>query len=384
MPPAPPILAGVTILEPMPGFLSLGQATARRTLLNAAAGGRLHRTLLVHGPAEAGKAAFVDDLLALLFCVDAEVERRPCNRCAGCRTARARTHPDLVVGSPDGWREARSAGESIVAAARRWLLENAGAPVQAERRVTLIEQADKANEQTQSALLKMLEEPLPRQMFVLVADEPARLLPTIRSRVQSLRIGAVPRPDLVRWLTEHRQLPQDQADSLARIAHGLHRTALDYVDHPARLTWWRQTQLELLDLLERGPADRFGSIRDLLTSASRFEAAGDDESLDAEGEPMTGAAAEQRAGALRVIDAWLSLARDLVVAGAGRPTLAPGAELHDQLPAIAARLDPRQLLAFVGHLEDAREALRQNAAPILAMQAAMLMWPGGAPAVRAR
>jgi hypothetical protein len=88
-----------------------------------------------------------------------------------------------------------------------------------------------------------------------------------------------------------------------------------------------------------------------------------------------GAAAEQRGGALRVIDAWLGLARDLAVAAAGRPALAPGASLHPRLPAIAPRLDPRALIAFIEHLEASREALRQNAAPILAMQAAMLIWP---------
>lgn len=374
MPSAPPILARVTITEPLPGFLSLGQATARRTLLNGALRGRLQRTLLVHGPAGAGKAAFVDDLLALLFCASVDPAQRPCNACSGCRRARARTHPDLVVGSPERWREERSAGESIVAAARRWLLANAGAPVEAERRVTLIEEADRTNEQTQSALLKVLEEPGPRQMFVLVADEPARLLPTIRSRVQAVRVGAVPRPQLVEWLTERRQLPEDQADSLARIAEGLQERALDFVDHPERLAWWRQTQLELLDLLERGPADRFGSIRDLLTSAARLQAGPVDEG-DGESEPVAGAAAEQRAGALRVIEAWLGLARDLAVAGAGRPALAPGAGLHPQLPTIAPRIDQRELVAFIEHLEATREALRQNVAPILAMQAAMLTWP---------
>ncbi|MGI8999628.1 MAG: hypothetical protein ACR2GO_07970, partial [Candidatus Limnocylindria bacterium] len=91
-----------------PGFLSVGQVTACRIGRQSAERGRVGRTLLVHGPAGSGKDAFVDDLLALLFCADADPLHRPCNACRGCRDGRARIHPDLVIGSPDVWREQRS------------------------------------------------------------------------------------------------------------------------------------------------------------------------------------------------------------------------------------------------------------------------------------
>lgn len=375
MPPYPPILGGVTISQPMPGFLSLGQPVARRTVQRAAAAGRLQATLLIHGPAGAGKAAFVDDLLALLFCSATPIDARPCNTCRGCRQARARGHADLVVGSPETWRALRSTGESIVAAARRWLLDQSGAPIVADRRVILVEHVDQANEQTQNALLKVLEEPAPRQMFVLVADEPARLLPTIRSRAQSLRIGAVPRGDLAAWLMEIRNVPADQADALARIAGGLPETALGYVDDSARrLDWWRRTQLQLVELLERGRADRFAAVRDLLDDAARL---GMPDLVAADGDAEAGGstASAQRGAAIVVIDAWLSLARDLLVAASGRPQMAPASQVVPDLADLARRVDRGQLLACVARLEEAREGLRQNAAPVLAMQALMLSWP---------
>ena len=190
---------------PIAGFQSLGQPQARAAALRAAQSGRLQRTLLVHGPAGAGKGAFTNDLLALLFCQADDPTLKPCNACRGCRDARARSHPDLVVGGPAQWREERATGESIVAAARRWLLASAGSPILADQRVILIEGADRANEQAQNALLKALEEPLPRQMFVLVANEPGRLLPTIRSRAQPLRVGPVPKAELRQWLTGTRR-----------------------------------------------------------------------------------------------------------------------------------------------------------------------------------
>jgi hypothetical protein len=356
------------------GFLSLGQATPRAIVQRSAASGRLQRTLLVHGPAGSGKGAFVDDLLALLLCQTADGER-PCNACAGCRQARARTHPDLVIGSPERWREERSTGESIVAAARSWLADSAGAPIAGERRVILVEGVDRANEQTQNALLKALEEPTSRHMFVLVADEPTRVLPTIRSRAQALRVGSVPRAELVDWLVDRERLPIDQADALARIAGGMAGTAIGYARSPQLVDWRRRTQRELLGLLARGRADRFGSVRDLLADAARLGS--DQPTSDVvpleDGAKPTGAA--QREAALLIVDAWLGLTRDLLVAAAGRPGIAASVALDPDLPGIAERIGGAAIRDFIGLLERIRDGLRQNAAPRLALEVAMLSWP---------
>lgn len=365
------------------GFLSLGQPIARAAVLRAAAGDRLQRTLLVHGPMGAGKGAFVDDLLALLLCSDPSAGRRPCNGCRSCRDARARTHPDLVIGSPERWRDARSTGESIVAAARRWLLESSGTPIAGDRRVILVEGVDRAGEQAQNALLKALEEPLARQMFVLVADDLGHVLPTIVSRSQLLRIGAVPRRELVEWLMDRERLPEDQADALARIADGLPGRAIGFARQPELVEWRRRTQAELLGLLSRGVANRFASVRDLLDQAPRAgmgpEAAPADE--PAGDEPgavpprIAGTGAAQRAAALAIVEAWQGLTRDLLVSAAGRPAMAPAAHLMPELESTARSLRPEALAGFLNLTERIRDGLLQNAAPRLALERAMLSWP---------
>lgn len=374
----PPILDPVIETIEEPGFRSVGHPTARRMVRQAAERGRLGRTLLVSGPAGAGKGAFVDDLLALAFCSDSDVPSRPCNACRGCRDARARSHPDLVIGSPESWRESRSTGESIVGAARRWLLEAAGAPVTADRRIVLIEGADRANEQTQNALLKALEEPSDRHTFVLVADEPWRLLPTIRSRCQLVRIGRVPTDDLTAFLVDRRQLPEDLATGVARLSHGLVGRALRLVDHRETLDWRRRVQTELLALLERGRAERFGAVRELLDETVRLGTAPRPEEEDGAPTP----ASLQRAAAATLVDAWIDLARDLLVVAAGRPALAPGGELGPELAAAADRLEPRALAEFAALLERIHDGLRENAAPRLSLEAAMLAWPTLSPTNR--
>ena len=366
-----PIL--VTVIDaPPPGFQTVGQYAAQRVARHAAERGRGGRTLLIHGPPGAGKTAFVDDLLALAFCTDADLGRRPCNACRGCRDARARTHPDLVIGSPGSWRDSRSTGESIVAVARRWLLDAAGAPVVGARRVVLIERADDANEQIQNALLKALEEPTDRHVYLLVADEPSKLLPTIRSRCQPLRIGPVPREELVSLLMDRRPLPADLAESLATLAGGLPGLALRYADDKAALEWRSAVQRELLGLLERDRAERFGAIGDLLAEADRLEAAPRQPS---EGDEARLAPSAQRGAAVRVVGAWLGLTRDLLVAAAGRPELAPSGELAPEIDRLARRIGTRPLVAMVKTLEHMHDGLRENAAPRLTLEVGMLAWP---------
>jgi hypothetical protein len=191
-------------------------------------------------------------------------------------------------------------------------------------------------------------------------------------------MGAVAREELVEWLVGRERLPADQAEALARIADGLPGRAIGFARQPDLVEWRRRTQGELLDLLGRGTADRFGTVRDLLDQAPRPDPAALPEESPAADEPgarPAGAAAAQRSAALAVVDAWQALTRDLLVAGAGRPGIAPGAHLLPGLEDAAAGLQPPALLSFLALLERTRDGLLQNAAPRLALEAAMLAWP---------
>jgi DNA polymerase III, delta subunit len=252
----------------------------------------------------------------------------------------------------------------------------------ADRRVVVIDGADRANEQTQNALLKVLEEPTDRHTFVLVADEPQRLLPTIRSRSRQLRIGPVPRADLVAHLMDRMRLPADLAEVLAQMSGGLVGSAIGFVEQSSRLEWRRRVARELLALLERGRADRFAAVRELLDDAGRLASppmSGAADDVEGDG-PRTPASA-QRDAAVLIVDAWLSVTRDLLVASVGRAELAPSRELVPELERLAGHIGPGELSEMVGMLERIHEALRQNAAPRLALEAAMLNWPFVSPPV---
>jgi DNA polymerase-3 subunit delta' len=362
--------------SPRRGFLTIGQPVAERLVHRMLTEGGGPATILVHGPPGVGKGSFVDDVVATALCEGADPGTRPCNACSGCEQARARTHPDLVVASPAGWRADRGNGESIVGAARRWLADVAGAPIAGRWRVVVIEHADAANEQVQNALLKVLEEPGPRQLFVLVADDALRLAPTIRSRAQAVRLGPVRGDELARWLLERRPMTDEQATTLARLADGRVGRARTLADRPELLEWRRRTQHDLLALRARGRAERLAAVRELLDDTAPLVAPGTDGDGVDEGEPArrtpTGV---HRAAAIAIVEAWVDLARDLAVAASGSPTLAVSAELVPEVLEAAGERPPADWARAAIALDRIRDAIEENVSPRLALEAAMLSWP---------
>jgi DNA polymerase-3 subunit delta' len=361
------------------GFQTVGQPTARAIAERAVRDGRIGQTLLVHGPAGSGKRLFVEDLAALVLCDADPPAERPCNACRACRLARSGTHPDVAFGSPERWRAGRAGEESIVAAARRWVLDVAGAPVAGPLRIAIIEDADGCSEQIQNALLKALEEPSPRHLFVLVADDPSRLLPTIRSRSQPLRLGAVPHAELTAWLMDRHGLPADQAAPIARMAGGRVGQAATYATQPDLVAWRLGVQRRLLAALASGRAERFGLARDLLDDAAQLIGRGQGgvavEPLEDEPGGPRRSVGEQRAGAAAILSAWIDLGRDLALAAAGRDGLTSGRDVLEDLAAAATAIGAEAATRAVRRLAAIRDALEENASPRLALEVAMLDWP---------
>lgn len=179
--------------------------------------------LLIDGPQGVGQFELAMAIVAAWLCEadpDQRDRGRACGHCAGCRLLQSRTHPDLKVLLPEALREAlgweggeaasveSEGGKSKAKPSREIKVEAlrdavAFAQQTAARgrgKVVLIHPAERMNAIAANTLLKTLEEPPGALRFVLSSNAAQRLLPTVRSRCQVLRLPLPPAEPAVAWL----------------------------------------------------------------------------------------------------------------------------------------------------------------------------------------
>ena len=180
----------------------VGQVAAERVLVEAAASGRLHHGWLLTGREGIGKATlayrFARHLLAETGERDAfGASLAVAEDTTAYRQVLALSHPGLLVlRRPYDVKAKRFAASIPVDEVRRlrgFLAHSADAGAY---RVVIVDSADELNPNAANALLKSLEEPPARTVFLLVSSEPGRLLPTIRSRCRTLALAPLGQEDL--------------------------------------------------------------------------------------------------------------------------------------------------------------------------------------------
>lgn len=207
----------------------VGQEQAALTLRRAAAagaeilaGGRgagMTHAWLFTGPPGSGREEAARAFAAALFCPD-----QGCGHCDLCHQVAIGSHPDLEIVRPQGL----SYG---VKDTRQLILRAAGAPTLGRWRVVLFEDADRATEGASNALLKAIEEPPPRTVWLLCAPAPDDMMITIRSRCRQVTLVTPPTAAVAHVLATRENVPPAMAEFAARAAQGhidrARRLALD-------------------------------------------------------------------------------------------------------------------------------------------------------------
>lgn len=161
-------------LEPL-----LGNDQLKQNLARSLSAGHISHFYLLSGPAGSGKRTLGRLLGAAILCREKE---RPCMRCPACRKALAGTHPDFItVDDP----EKKTVPVELIRRAREDMYLQ---PNEADFKIYLFPRAQDMGIPGQNALLKVLEEPPGYGVFLLLTDNPNRLLPTVRSRCVQLNL----------------------------------------------------------------------------------------------------------------------------------------------------------------------------------------------------
>ena len=223
--------------------------------LRALAGAqRLPHALLFCGMEGVGKRRTARVLARTLLCTGGG--DAPCGHCDACRTMAAGVHPDYFEVVP----EVRGKGAAMIRteAVRDILIAASGAPVQAQRRIILIDGAETMNETAANRLLKTLEEPSGEVLFILVTHAYDAVLPTIRSRAVRIAFGALPRVEIAAALMER---GVEDAAALAALADGSLGRAYALADEGLAL---RDEALDLLAQLRTlGIEDLWGRAAEI-------------------------------------------------------------------------------------------------------------------------
>lgn len=163
--------------------------------------GRISHFYLISGPQGSGKHTLATELAAAILC---RGEDRPCHVCPACRKVFGSGHPDFItVDDP----EKKTVSVDLIRQARSDIYIQ---PNESNRKIYLFPRAQDMGIPSQNALLKVLEEPPAYGVFILLTDNPQKLLPTVRSRCTELALSALPEDLLAAQL--RRLYPQaDQA-----------------------------------------------------------------------------------------------------------------------------------------------------------------------------
>lgn len=366
----------------------IGQERVVATLQRAVAGSRhaMTHAWLFTGPPGSGRSNAARAFAAALQCPDGG-----CGVCQTCTTTLSGAHPDVTL--------VRTEKLSIGVDEVRDLVRRAAmAPTLGRRQVLIVEDADRVTERGADALLKAIEEPAPRTVWLLCAPSPDDVIVTIRSRCRRVELSTPNEHAIAELLQRRDQVDPDTAAFAARVAQGHIGRARALARNPAA----REQRATVLGLPQR-----LGSLGACLTAAAGVVQAAADEAatitteLDAreraalsealgmstrgarprntqaalgalEDEQKLRAKRLQRDALDRVLTELTSYYRDVLVLQTGAGSALINTEFAGAIRELADRLSPAATVRRLDAILACRTALETNVAPLLAMESLMI------------
>ena len=306
---------------------------------------------LLSGPPHVGKMAFAINLCQAVNCFEKKGE--PCGSCAQCIRIAEGHHADIKILAPGQGEEGRPARtmigiNEIKESLRRVHLN----PFEGSTSVVILDGAEFMSDEGANALLKTLEEPPPQVLFLLLTTNEGAVLPTVRSRCQSLTLVPLSKNKMVERLVNSHQTTPEQAEHLFRLSRGCLGWAIDALEDPQVLEQ-RQADLEKIqETLDAGLETRFTYANEV---AALF--------------------GSDRDAAKDLLALWLRWWRDLLLIKEGAEDFLHNSDHTDALKTQASGLSTAEIMQFINRIIQTLSNLDSNANPRLAMEVLMLNLP---------
>jgi DNA polymerase-3 subunit delta' len=225
-------------------------------------------------------------------------------------------------------------------------------PYEGKHRVFIIDSAEYLNEESSNCLLKTLEEPPPKVLFILLTVNDNMLLPTIVSRCQRIEVHPLPAPGIERALIERWQVASDRARVLSRLCHGSIGWAISAAQDEKLIEERSQRLAELTNLTDESLEQRFSFAARL---AVRF--------------------GKRRDTVDETLQLWLEWWRDILLVREGCAQLITNVDQEKTLSQHARCYSLIEVRGFIEAIRAASEQLEQNANPRLVLEVLMLNIP---------
>jgi len=301
-----------------------------------------HAYLLV-GPRHVGKRTLAINLAQALNCDD---PNPPCGQCYPCRRILEGKHADVTSIGLDSKTEI-----GIDDMRRLQSLANLP-PYEGKCKVFIIDEAEYLSIEAANSLLKILEEPPPKVVWLLLSAKESRLLPTIISRCQRLELKPIPPEQIQKILTHSYNVDLTKAKLLARLCHGCLGWASSALVDDSLLRQRSQSIDRLSSLLDADLEQRFTYAQELATLFS-----------------------QDRRSALEIMETWLSWWHDLMLIKGGCREAITNVDYEVALKKQARELSLSEVKEFAANLCLREEEISRNVNARLALESLMLYLP---------
>ena len=318
----------------------------------------LERESLAHaylfvGPAHVGKMTLAINLAQALNCQAAE---RPCGECLSCQKIASANHADVqVIGlaKDENSTEAKLRTEIGIDQIRQMQHSASLPPFEGECKIFIIEGAEFLSIEAANCLLKTLEEPIGKVVFILLTVADSLLPATVVSRCQRLELAPLAATEVEAALNSRWGVELPKAKLLARLSHGCLGWALSATFDDNLLSQRAEKLDRLLEIIKADYEERFVYANQL---AVQF--------------------VQNRGMVQEVLDLWLDWWRDLLLIKIGGNDIITNVDRLATLVEMAKGYRLAQIKDFIDSIQAAGEQLRQNANPRLVLEVLMLDMPG--------